>query len=131
MKSSTLNRRVFLKVTAGAGGAMIVGLYFKPQRLSGQNFGKNPAPVPSAYFQIAANGTVTIVAKDPEVGQGVKTMLPMMIAEELDADWKTVKVVQADFDDDKYFGQWAGGSMATPMNWDPMRRVGAAGRAML
>ena len=131
MKTNTLNRRVFLKVTAAAGGAMIVSLYIKPQRLSGQNFGKSPAPVPSAYFQIAANGTVTIVAKDPEVGQGVKTMLPMLIAEELDADWKSVKVVQADFNDDKYFGQWAGGSMATPLNWDPMRRVGAAGRAML
>jgi len=131
MKSSILNRRAFLKVTAGAGGAMIVSLYLKPQRLSGQNFGKSPEPVPSAYFQIAANGAVTIIAKDPELGQGVRTMLPMLIAEELDVDWKSVKVVQADFNDDKYFGQWAGGSMATPMNWEPLRRTGAAGRAML
>jgi isoquinoline 1-oxidoreductase subunit beta len=129
-KPQTIGRRSFLKVTALAGGGMLVSLYWKPARVSAQ-FGLDPAPVPSAYFRIAADGTVTIMAKDPEVGQGVKTMLPMLIAEELDADWKSVKIEQADFDDKKYFGQFAGGSMATPMNWLPMRQVGAAGRAML
>jgi isoquinoline 1-oxidoreductase beta subunit len=129
-KPQTIGRRSFLKVTALAGGGMLVSLYWKPARVSAQ-FGLDPAPVPSAYFRIAADGTVTIMAKDPEVGQGVKTMLPMLIAEELDADWKNVKIEQADFDDKKYFGQFAGGSMATPMNWLPMRQVGAAGRAML
>src|SRR6266487_3956482 len=107
MKTSAINpqqsnRRSFLKVTATVGGAMVVSLYIKPQRLSGQSFGKSPDPLPGAYFRIAPNGTITIIAKDPEVGQGVKTMLPMLIAEELDADWKSVKVEQADFDDDKY-----------------------------
>ena len=129
-KPQTIGRRSFLKVTALAGGGMLVALYVKTERLSAQ-FGNDPAPVPSAYFRIAADGTVTIMAKDPEVGQGVKTMLPMLIAEELDADWKRVKIEQADFDDKKYYGQFAGGSLATPMNWMPMRQVGAAGRAML
>ena len=100
------NRCSLLKVTTLAGGGMMLGLLVKPEPATAQNFGKNPEPLPNAYFQIAANGVVTIVAKDPEVGQGVRTMLPMLIAEELDADWKSVKVVQADFDDNKYFGQW-------------------------
>ena len=103
----------------------------KPEPATAQNFGKSPAPLSQRIFQDRANGIVTIIAKDPEVGQGIKTMLPMLIAEELDVDWKSVKIVQADFDDDKYRPQFAGGSFATPMNWEPLRRVGAAGRAML
>ena len=73
MKSTNLDRRAFLKVTTVAGGGMMLGLFVKPEPATAQNFGKSPAPLPSAYFQIAANGVVTIVAKDPEVGQGIKT----------------------------------------------------------
>ena len=128
MKTMRIDRRSFLKVSALGGGGALIGLYVKP---ASAQFGPQVAPVPSNYIKIAADGTVTLMAKNPEVGQGVKTMLPMLIAEELDADWKKLKVEQTDFDDTKYAGQIAGGSTATPINWTPMRQVGAAGRAML
>ncbi|MFL6351117.1 MAG: molybdopterin cofactor-binding domain-containing protein [Bryobacteraceae bacterium] len=124
-----LSRRSFLQVTALAGGGMLIGTYIEPKASAQQPAPKTP-PDANAFIRIAPDGTVTLVSRNPEIGQGIKTMLPMMIAEELDVDWKTVKVEQADLDA-KYGLQSTGGSRAASNNWIPMRQVGAAGRQLL
>ena len=130
-QNTQINRRSFLRVSALAGGGLLLGLYSKPVAALAQGQGRPPALLsPNAFIRIASDGSVTIMAKAPEIGQGVRNLLPMIIAEELDVDWKDVKVEQADLDA-KYGGQFSGGSNAVPSGWDPLRQVGAAGRQML
>jgi isoquinoline 1-oxidoreductase beta subunit len=127
-----INRRSFLQVTALIGGGMLLGL-FEPSQAEAKpqgRFGQGPPLSPYAFIRIASDGKVTIIARAPEVGQGIKTMTPMLIAEELDVDWKSVIVEQADLDG-KYGAQFSGGSFGTPSSWEPLRRVGAAARQML
>jgi isoquinoline 1-oxidoreductase beta subunit len=124
-----MNRRTFLQMSALAGGGLALGFYDTPWARA--QFGPRVELSPSAFINIATDGTITIMARSPEIGQGVKTMLPMMIAEELDADWNRVHVEQADLNDAKFGGQSAGGSTSTQGNYMPMRQVGAACRQML
>lgn len=128
-----VDRREFLRATALAGGGMLLTTYLAPLARADEWADATAAAdgVLNAYVSITPDGIVTIMAKNPEIGQGVKTMLPMLIADELDVEWKNVRVEQASFDPSKFTRQSAGGSTATPTNWEPMRRVGAAGRAML
>ena len=125
-----MNRRFFLRASAMAGGGFMLALM--PQlELNGQGFpGGQQALLPKDFISIAPDGTATLVAKNQELGQGTLNLLPMMIAEELDVDWKAVKIVRSGVGP-QYGGQITGGSSATPSNWEPMRRVGAAARQMI
>jgi isoquinoline 1-oxidoreductase beta subunit len=124
-----LNRRSFLQMSALAGGGLALGFY--DLSMASAQGPARAAMSPQAFVKIASDGTITLMAKCPEIGQGVKTMLPMMIAEELDADWSKVRIEQADLDESKYGGQSDGGSTSTQNNYLPMRRVGGACRQML
>ncbi len=128
-ETMTLSRRSLLRAGALAGGGLMLTATLPGVARAAA--GKSEPAAVNAFVSIEPNGTITIIGKNPEIGQGIKTMLPMLIAEELDADWDSVKIVQGDTDAKKYGPQLAGGSFATPMNWMPMRQVGAAGRAML
>src|SRR3989454_3306969 len=139
-KTKQLDRRSFIKVSALAGGGMLIAFY-TDNGLLAQQRGPAPAPTPinpNTYIKVHPDNTFTIVSKNPETGQGIRNSLPMIIADEFDVDWKQVKIEQADRDD-KYgrdmgaptVGQIEGGSTATPQNYQPMRNVGATARAMM
>jgi isoquinoline 1-oxidoreductase beta subunit len=125
-----MNRRSFLQLTALAGGGLALDLYRSPLA-AGQGPGAPPDLTPQAFIHIAPDGVVTIMARASESGQGMRNMLPMLIAEELDIDWKDVRVEQAELNEKIYGRQFSGGSANTPQGWEPMRRVGAAGRQLL
>jgi len=131
--TKNLSRRSFIKVSAIAGGGAVFALHISPAELFAQ-YGTAPSPPKFealAFVTINPDNTFTITSKNPEIGQGVKNMLPMIIADELDVPWASCKIVQADVDQSKYGAQVAGGSTATPTNWDPCRQVGAAVRQMV
>jgi aerobic-type carbon monoxide dehydrogenase small subunit (CoxS/CutS family) len=130
MKGAHENRRSFLQLSALAGGGLALNLYRSPLAAA-QGIGAPPDLTPQAFIKIAPDGIVTIMARASETGQGMRNMLPMLIAEELDVDWKDVRVEQAELNEKIYGPQFSGGSANTPMGWEPMRRVGAAGRQLL
>lgn len=117
-----------MQVSVAAGGGIVLRVFDPVTMLSQVVSG--PQLVPQSFIQVAPDNTVTIMARNPEIGQGVYTMLPMLIAEELDADWNLVHIEQADLNIDIYGMQSTGGSYATPLAWEPLRRVGAAGRQL-
>ncbi|HZQ69451.1 MAG TPA: xanthine dehydrogenase family protein molybdopterin-binding subunit [Terriglobales bacterium] len=121
-----LSRREFLTAGAAAGAGLVIGFYLPH---GGAASGKN-AFAPNAYLKIASDGKITIVVARSEIGQGVRTSLPMILAEELEADWKQIQIEQAGAST-LYGDQSTGGSASVRTTWDPMRKAGAAAREML
>jgi isoquinoline 1-oxidoreductase beta subunit len=129
--NKNINRRHFLKIGITAGGGLILGMeWLAACSPSGSNAPEVMQTL-NAYIKIGTDGLVTIMAPNPEIGQGVKTSLPMIVAEELDIDWKNVRIEQAPLDTDKYKRQVAGGSGSVRSSWEPFRQAGATGRQML
>ncbi len=134
-KSISLSRRNFLKTSLLAGGGMLVGFNLLnackseaqlPLDISKLNFNDF-----NAFIKISDEGYVTIFSPNPEIGQGVKTAMPMIIAEELDVAWDKVSVAQGIYDPKNYQRQVAGGSQSIRSGWDALRRTGATTKQML
>lgn len=133
-KHNNISRRDFLRTTALAGGGLLVSFNLftsckdtpppkneKVHNLNGFD----------AFLKIGEDGKITIFSPNPEIGQGVKTSMPMLIAEELDVDWNDVTVMQAPLDTTNFIRQVAGGSQSIRQAWEPLRQTGATTRQML
>jgi len=136
---SQFDRRSFLKVSTVTGGGIVLGFSLitscKQDAVVKQLIPEIEMPDSwtemSGYIKIGENGVVTIMSPNPEIGQNVKTSMPMIIAEELDVDWNNVVVEQAPLDSEKYQRQVAGGSQSIRHGWDMLRQAGATTKAML
>lgn len=136
--STQPTRRNFLKVSAAAGGGFLLGFSIltsceqKPAMVSAPELVMPEKWMElNGFIKIGDNGVVTIISPNPEIGQNVKTSMPMMIAEELDVDWKNVVVEQGKLDTEHFERQIAGGSQSIRHGWEPLRKTGATARAML
>lgn len=129
--SAPVNRRDFLKLSGLAGGGLALAFYLRAGGSAAAADGVATGDFsPNAFIRISPSGAITIVSKQPEMGQGVKTSLPMVIAEQLEVSWKDITIEQGDFDE-KFGGQSAGGSNSTPSNYDNFHLLGATARTML
>jgi isoquinoline 1-oxidoreductase subunit beta len=130
------SRRNFLKLSALAGSGLLLGFNWTSAQAAGTTVldGATAAGGSvefNSYLSIGTDGLITIFSPNPEIGQNIKTSFPMIVAEELDADWTKVKVVQAALDNKKYERQLTGGSGAVPHSWKRLRNAGATARHLL
>ncbi|MEP6687819.1 MAG: molybdopterin cofactor-binding domain-containing protein, partial [Gemmatimonadales bacterium] len=126
-----MRRREFVQVGASAAGGLLVTVSLPAAVGSALAVVPPPGTALGAFLEIAADGGVTITAKNPETGQGMKTSLPIILAEELDVPWERVRVVQADLDESRFGDQFSGGSTGISDNWEGLRTAGAVARRML
>ncbi len=133
--NNDLSRRSFLKTSSLASGGLLIGFNLfnacKPDIKPPIDLSLLDYNDFNAFIKISDDGKVTIFSPNPEIGQGVKTSMPMLIAEELDVAWKDVNVVQGDLDTENYTRQVAGGSQSIRRGWNPLRQTGATARQML
>lgn len=129
-RNPSMTRRGFLAVSALAGGGLLLDFSF-PSVAAAEAHPSAAGATLNAYIRVSADDVVTIACKNPEIGQGIKTSFAQIVAEELDVDWANVRTEMAVVDEMKYGQQFAGGSRSIPMNYEPLRRAGAAGRQML
>jgi isoquinoline 1-oxidoreductase beta subunit len=130
------SRRNFLKLGALAGGGLLLGFNWTSAEAAGTTVMGGASVAAggvefNSYLSIGADGIITILSPNPEIGQNIKTSFPMIVAEELDADWTKVKVVQAALDNKKFERQLTGGSGAVPHSWKRLRDAGATARYLL
>ncbi len=123
-----LNRREFLKVGVAAGGGMLVGIYL-PQLNSSETVSRTEVFQPNAFLRIGTDDMITVILGKSEMGTGIYTSLPMIAAEELDADWQHIRVEAAPVDE-VYFHptfhiQMTGGSSSVTSEWERLRKAGA------
>jgi isoquinoline 1-oxidoreductase subunit beta len=136
-ESTSLNRRAFLSRVGTLGGLMLIaGLPGVTKAEDGKKYGADSMPHgwtdnPLVFVAIGADGTVTIVVHRSEMGQGVRTGMPIIVADELEADWSRVRIIQAPADELKYGNEDTDGSRSTRHFFEPLRRCGAAARMML
>ena len=116
-------RRDFIRLGAAGGLGLLIGIPLS-SRAAGSASSLHP------LIRIGADGSITLFAQNPEMGQGVKTALPMIIAEELDVAWDSIDIQQADWDP-RLENQFSGGSLSIRLNYDTMRQAGATARVML
>jgi isoquinoline 1-oxidoreductase beta subunit len=134
-KLDKIDRRAFIKTSSLLSGGILFGFNFlnalNPKAIVPDTISNLKFIDFNAYIKIALNGKVTIFSANPEIGQGVKTAMPMIIAEELDVDWNDVEVTQAKLDTKNFKRQVAGGSQSIRKGWGPLRETGATARQML
>ncbi len=132
-----LSRREFLKGSAAVVGGLVIGFYLpaKGGRAYAAEAPSKPVYPPNAFIKISADDSITVIINKSEMGQGVYTSLPMLLAEELEADWSRIRVESAPVDavyNHTSFGmQMTGGSSSIPSSWEQLRRVGASARILL
>src|SRR5687767_15887381 len=129
---SKTSRRNFIKIAATAGGGLFLGFHWSSSEASVIKVIKDAADDVSfnSYLSIAPDGIITIFSPNPELGQNIKTSFPMIVAEEHDADWAKVRVLQAPLDPKQFERQRTGGSGAVPHPWERLRRAGGSARHM-